>query len=517
MNVEDALAFTDNLVFTKTGKHLNTLQKAVFTGAWSGEKYDRIAQNCYCSEVHAKMTGSALWDLITQTLGEKVTKKTFRAAIERKLKSNKEAIRYDRRSGPTISEISKIADRLQELELPGGAVKIGSNFYIERPPIESFCYQRIAEPGALIRIKAPPKMGKTSLTMRILDRAGDLGYQKVYLNFQAIDREILCCLNKLLQWLCCHIGLQLQLSDRVEEYWKDSFGSTANCNQYFEKYLLEQISQPLVLALDGLDSLFDHPKVANEFFLLLRAWYEKAKNIDLWNKLRLVLVHTGDFLPINKESSPFNIGLGINLPEFRSEQVIEFANRYGLNWNEFESTRLITKVGGNPYQLHLALYNLVKRDPNVEDLLSATKIQPRAPRKVGESTLIEGVPDRLNYQPGLIIIHSSGKRFTIHEANESADRASNKVYLGRRGGRISSQPEIDLTDIPNSQRISRSHAYIFWNSDLNSYVLVDDNSTNTTSLNGQVLKPEEPYPLNDGDLLEFGKEHLIQFTVELKE
>ncbi|NEO49996.1 MAG: hypothetical protein F6K55_40285, partial [Moorea sp. SIO4A3] len=35
--------------------------------------------------------------------------------------------------------------------------------YIERPPVEARCYQEIVKPGALIRIKAPKRMGKTLL------------------------------------------------------------------------------------------------------------------------------------------------------------------------------------------------------------------------------------------------------------------------------------------------------------------------------------------------------------------
>ena len=52
-------------------------------------------------------------------------------------------------------------------ELPGGQVDLASRFYIDRPPIESRCYETIDQPGALIRIKAPRQMGKTSLMARI--------------------------------------------------------------------------------------------------------------------------------------------------------------------------------------------------------------------------------------------------------------------------------------------------------------------------------------------------------------
>jgi hypothetical protein len=81
--LEKAIAIADALVFAKTHKHLSTLQVAIFRGAWFDLKYDRIAQICHCSEIHVKMSGSALWELLSQALDEKVSKKTFRAALER--------------------------------------------------------------------------------------------------------------------------------------------------------------------------------------------------------------------------------------------------------------------------------------------------------------------------------------------------------------------------------------------------------------------------------------------------
>ena len=50
-------------------------------------------------------------------------------------------------------------------------------YYVERHPIEYECYDKILEPGAVIRIKAPKYTGKTLLLNRILDRAKGHKYQ----------------------------------------------------------------------------------------------------------------------------------------------------------------------------------------------------------------------------------------------------------------------------------------------------------------------------------------------------
>lgn len=77
------------------------------------------------------------------------------------------------------------------LENPEGSVSLDSPLYVERPPIEAICYQEIVRPGALIRIKAPRQMGKTSLMQRTLHQARQNGQRSVYLNLQSMDIEFL--------------------------------------------------------------------------------------------------------------------------------------------------------------------------------------------------------------------------------------------------------------------------------------------------------------------------------------
>ncbi|EAW38158.1 NB-ARC domain-containing protein [Lyngbya sp. PCC 8106] len=84
VELETALAKADELVLAKTNQHLSTLQADIFRGSWLDQKYDQIAQSCYCSNTHVRIVGSQLWELLSEAIDEKVTKKTFRAAFERR-------------------------------------------------------------------------------------------------------------------------------------------------------------------------------------------------------------------------------------------------------------------------------------------------------------------------------------------------------------------------------------------------------------------------------------------------
>ncbi len=83
MNLEEVLKLADEIVFTKTGQHLDDLQAAVLRGTLQRETYKQIAKDFDCSESSVRNEGSELWQILSEELGEEVSKSNFRAAMER--------------------------------------------------------------------------------------------------------------------------------------------------------------------------------------------------------------------------------------------------------------------------------------------------------------------------------------------------------------------------------------------------------------------------------------------------
>ncbi|MGC9505177.1 AAA-like domain-containing protein [Baaleninema sp.] len=263
-----------------------------------------------------------------------------------------------------------------EPQLPRGQVELASAFYVERPGVEDRCYEEIVQPGALIRVKAPRQMGKTSLMARILHEASRHDYETVQLTFQFAECDIFSSLDRFLQWVCAIVTLRLKLPLEIDRYWQGSeiLGSKIVCTRYMEDYLLPEIDRPLVLGLDEVDILFDYPQLTTDFFGLLRAWHEESKNNPLWQRLRLVIVHSTEaYVPMPVNQSPFNVGLPIALPEFTPEMVADLASRHGLHWGDDEVTRLMHCIGGHPYLVRLALYYIARGEFDLPTLL---KIAP---------------------------------------------------------------------------------------------------------------------------------------------
>lgn len=277
---------------------------------------------------------------------------------------------------PPLDESESLESEELDLEpdLPGGQVPLESAFYVERPIIETDCAKTVLHPGGLVRIKASRRMGKTSLMARIL-RSAQQSCQTVSLSFQLADKAIFDNLDLFLQWFCANVGLGVQLPNRILDYWDDLFGSKISCKIYFEQYLLPKIEQPLVLALDDVDRLFQYPDLADEFFGLLRAWHEEAKNRDIWKQLRLVVAHSTEvYIPLNVNKSPFNVGLPIELTAFTTTQVHDLAQRYGLECSPDQLEQLLTLVGGHPYLIQLAFYSIWHQDVTLDQIVQPTSV-----------------------------------------------------------------------------------------------------------------------------------------------
>ncbi|MBW4565903.1 MAG: AAA-like domain-containing protein [Mojavia pulchra JT2-VF2] len=237
--------------------------------------------------------------------------------------------------------------------------EIKASNYIERPPIESHCYETIVQPGSLLRIKASKRMGKTWLINNIIHQAQKQNYITVRLSLLLADGTVLKNLDEFLRWFCVVVCRQMKLTPQLDDYWEKGLGSNYNCTLYFEEHLLAQIDRPLVLCLDEVDRIFSYSEIAEDFLGMLRAWHEEAKSRQMWRKLRLILAHSTEaYIPLNINRSPFNVGLGIELPEFTNEQIHELSRRQGLNLDTSQILELMDLVGGHPYLVQRAIYYL---------------------------------------------------------------------------------------------------------------------------------------------------------------
>lgn len=256
------------------------------------------------------------------------------------------------------------------LEMPEGTMETQSSFYIERES-DPVAQAAIARQGVTITIKGPRQMGKSSLLNRTIAAASEMGKRVVFLDFQLVDKSALKDGDIFFRQFCYWLTDELELNNRVEEYWNAPLGNSQRCTRYVSRYLLKELGGPLVIAMDEVESVFD-TEFRSDFFAMLRSWHNNRATIPIWKQLDLVLVTSTEPYQLidNLNQSPFNVGEVIELADFTRKGLADLNHRHGSPLRPDEERQLMDLVGGHPYLVRRALYLISKHRITVGALLS---------------------------------------------------------------------------------------------------------------------------------------------------
>ncbi|MBG1266265.1 AAA-like domain-containing protein [Nostoc sp. WHI] len=244
------------------------------------------------------------------------------------------------------------------LEMPEGTMEAQSAFYVERSS-DALALQTIERQGVTITIKGPRQMGKSSLLIRTIHTAVNAGKRVALLDFQLFDKAALTNADLFFRQFCTWLTDELEMTDKVDEYWNMPLGNSQRCTRYVGRYLLKEFGNPIVLAMDEVERVFD-TDFRSDFFGMLRSWHNSRATTPIWKQLDLALVTSTEPYQLidNLNQSPFNVGLVIDLEDFTAAQVADLNRRHGSPINANEEKQLMALLGGHPYLVRLALYSV---------------------------------------------------------------------------------------------------------------------------------------------------------------
>jgi hypothetical protein len=190
MNLEEVLKLANEIVFTRTGQHLDDLQEAVLQGTLQRETYKEIAKDFDCSESRVRDVGSKLWRILSEELGEDVSKSNLRSAMERlqvSLFSKHFALQQDcvqiscvnfcgearhppdiPNSHPSNDERSNSKQHQDLSEMPELGI-----FYDRLPELETLTTWILQQHCRLIALTGISGIGKTTLAVQLVQQIKD--------------------------------------------------------------------------------------------------------------------------------------------------------------------------------------------------------------------------------------------------------------------------------------------------------------------------------------------------------
>lgn len=100
---------------------------------------------------------------------------------------------------------------------------------------------------------------------------------------------------------------------------------------------------------------------------------------------------------------------------------------------------------------------------------------------------------------------AAGLNLPAYSPEQHLPLSGGQITIGRRRASTGESPDIDLSVPPEDPGVSHQHAVLVQQPDL-SWAVVDQNSTNGTTINGgeEPIQPYVPVPLGDGDRVHVG-------------
>lgn len=180
MNCERVLEVADTAVLAKIGRHLSEVEAAILMGAWHSQTYQQIASaSGYSASYLTRDIGPKLWKLLSQALGETVSKTNFRAALERQWRSLLREVESSTPLGLKVSQDTREPMEEGETDDPTveplaptpcadwGEAPDVSQFYGRRAELQTLEQWIIGERCRLVALLGMGGIGKTALAVKL--------------------------------------------------------------------------------------------------------------------------------------------------------------------------------------------------------------------------------------------------------------------------------------------------------------------------------------------------------------
>ncbi|MBC6474270.1 MAG: tetratricopeptide repeat protein [Hormoscilla sp. GM102CHS1] len=183
---EEYFQIADEAIFALEGQHLRDPEKFIIEGSVEGQTYEQIAEkHGYAESTFKRDYGQKLWERLSEALGEKVSKKSFRAALER----------YGAQRTDSQSKSGQ-----KEQEQPAAGLDDGLTRWVGRETLIGELIAKLQGDCRVLSLVGITGIGKTSLAAQLtreqqmqefLPLVKTLSFYQGSLDFQVVAQQVL--------------------------------------------------------------------------------------------------------------------------------------------------------------------------------------------------------------------------------------------------------------------------------------------------------------------------------------
>ena len=180
MRIEAAIDYADRLLYERTGRHLSDLQSRIIQQSWQGRTYSQVAMAAGYSEGHIKDVASQLWKVLSEALGERITKGNLRSRLLNRLKRTVKGATPTSLHPLMSSSAALVSAAISTDSTSDGASVSASLDLLSRPSAQSanflgresalLALQSLAQTHRTIVIQGEGGIGKTTLAQQYCQR-----------------------------------------------------------------------------------------------------------------------------------------------------------------------------------------------------------------------------------------------------------------------------------------------------------------------------------------------------------
>ncbi|MBE9068182.1 AAA-like domain-containing protein [Leptolyngbya cf. ectocarpi LEGE 11479] len=214
------------------------------------------------------------------------------------------------------------------------------------------------------------QMGKSSLRVRTTTRLQALGIQCGVIDLTEIGTRNLTPDQWYASLALCLVN-SFNLDVELGEWWRQRLylSPVKRLGDFVEHVLLTQVQGDIVLFIDEIDSVLSLGFSVEDFFALIRAWYNRRTESSDYQRLALALfgVATPSELIADRQRTPFNIGQAIALEGFQQHEALPLLSGLATVCSNPEAVmaQIFSWTGGHPF-LSQKLCQLVWQDARGE-------------------------------------------------------------------------------------------------------------------------------------------------------